>query len=489
MNSRWLVRLQLSLVCLGAAAWTWAAAAAMKSVIVPMTIPPAPDGERFLFLLDISSGMESLQAANETTVFELIQSGVGGYMRAGDTYGIWTFNKETQTDKLGMQVWDPRRSRQLATIAAAAVNNVVYDQSCNVKHMMQTLGTVVHAVSNVTVFVITDGNTDMSGTPFDKTINAEYRKQKALRKQVKHPYITTLLVRDGWFVKGLVRIAGQMIELPERPQPLLLAQTNSTARATSSVASAKSAASSPPLAAASPPSVKVMKIFATPPPAPAPPVAPSETGNAELAQNIATQPTNPPGTTPAPTGGASLSATGVVANERSASAQAIGTVAQTHAPTPAPLASAPPPIPMAPTTAMFSTATPAAIPKPPIAHPISTASTPATPPEPTVRAPGLLQKLVPDSVPLVVSARERTDTSATSALDGSNPAPSPASASGSSAVQAIVPAPLSVANSAGWMLAFGAGLLAVASMLLVLVSRKSRSHSEGSFITQSMNRR
>src|SRR6185503_610933 len=124
MNARRFLRISLGLLCL-AAAWTWTAAAAMKPVIVPLNLPAAPDGERFLFVLDTSSGMEGLQGASETTLYELITTGVGGYMRAGDTYGIWNFNKETYAGNLPMQVWDPKRARQLATIAAAAVNNQI----------------------------------------------------------------------------------------------------------------------------------------------------------------------------------------------------------------------------------------------------------------------------------------------------------------------------------------------------------------------------
>ena len=84
MTPRFFRQFRFLLLCLSAAVWIWTASAAMKPVIVPMNIPPAPDGERFLFILDVSSGMENLQAGNETALYELISTGVRGYMRAGD---------------------------------------------------------------------------------------------------------------------------------------------------------------------------------------------------------------------------------------------------------------------------------------------------------------------------------------------------------------------------------------------------------------------
>jgi len=567
MTPRFFRQFRFLLLCLSAAVWIWTASAAMKPVIVPMNIPPAPDGERFLFILDVSSGMENLQAGNETALYELISTGVGGYMRAGDTYGIWTFNKETYTDKLSMQVWDPKRSKQLATIAAAAVNNQNYEKSCNMKQLMQRLTSVIHAVSNVTFFVLTDGDTDMVGTPFDKTINAEYRKQNRLRKQVKRPFVATLVVRDGWFVESKVRVVGQAIELPERPPSLLLAQTNATMTATSSLASAKIATSPPlrgpalslsngppgtPALAAEPPKRKVMQIITKTNNSTPPPTTPAEPGKTELASapapaapttnTLKTATLTTTLTTPSVATGAPVlslvtntNSTNVIATASasvppkppvelsagpSASAPALATSSGTPAPAPTsanaatslPLAApaiaiantVPPqstiPASSAPAVPTLLTAPPTAPSTPTATAPaqlaaipvLPSAASPAASPPAAASVPGLLQKLAPDSAPLVVAARERPNVlvAPPAAANAPTAAPQarPSAAPASAAVQAVAPGP-SVFVSMGWMLAFGASLLALASMLLVLVSRRGRSHDSGSLITQSMERR
>ena len=183
----------------------------------PGTPMPAPDGQRFLFIADTSSGMERLKAENETTLYDLIGSGLYGQMQTGDTYAMWVFDKETHAGQFPMQVWDARKASQLAAIAAAHLSDKDYENTADVKRMTDLLTTVVHAVSNLNVFIISDGITSMRGTPFDKAINAEYKKKRRERNAAKRPFVTTLIVRDGSITNYSVVVGGQPILLPKRP--------------------------------------------------------------------------------------------------------------------------------------------------------------------------------------------------------------------------------------------------------------------------------
>src|SRR5262249_3569677 len=92
------------------------------------------------------------------------------------------------------------------------------------KKVMATVSRIVSAVSNLTVFIISDGNSGISGTPFDKAINADYRKKNRERSQAKLPYVTTLVMRGGLYVSKSVTITGQPILLPQRPPPAVAAK-------------------------------------------------------------------------------------------------------------------------------------------------------------------------------------------------------------------------------------------------------------------------
>ena len=276
---------------------------------------PAPDGGRFLFVVDMSADMEKLQAATEATLFDLIGTGVHGYMKPGDTFGMWTFNKEMTAGKFAMQTWDPRKSKQQATMAAAFISGINYEHSSDLKGVTQRLKSVIHSVSNVTVFIVSDGDAPMKGTPFDKTINAEYKRQRKERSSSKRPFVTTLIARDGWIIDQSVTVAGNRIDLPPRavptaPVPAAYAANNVTNQIVSSpVALAPSiliTKSAPPEPKPDPKNVIITK-----PPAETPSPTPTPATPTVAETIIAT--VNPPPTAPTtPTSGALAASTSAI---------------------------------------------------------------------------------------------------------------------------------------------------------------------------------
>jgi len=197
-----------------------------RASAAPNAPVPARDGQRFLFIVDTSSDMEALKDENEATLYDLLRTGLYGQMQTGDTYGVWTYDKETHAGRFPMQVWDARRSTQLATMAAAHLSNQNYENKDDVKRMINLLMTVVQAVSNLNVFVVSDGGSTMRGTPFDKAINAEYKKKHRERNSAKRPFVTTLVARDARIIGQSVIVAGEPIILPERPLPTVAVAKN-----------------------------------------------------------------------------------------------------------------------------------------------------------------------------------------------------------------------------------------------------------------------
>ena len=407
----------------------------------PSAPMPAPDGQRFLFIVDTSSGMERLKAENETTLYELLRSALFGQMQTGDTYGMWTFDKETHAGQFPMQVWDVRRASQLATIAAAYLSNHNYENSDDVKRMTDVLTTVVRAASNLNVFIISDGSSAMRGTPFDKAINAEYKKLRRERNSAKQPFVTTLIAGDGAITNYSVVIAGQPIPLPGRPAPALAIATDGAPplnRPTGVLLSNMPGAS----AAATVPHAPDSQKQTTPAPAPASVTTITQSSNAVVKAEIAaphviqivTKSNNAPAKVdpraPEP------AKTGV-------------TLVPDASPTNnlAPELSAPAPVP---TNAV----------SPPVAE------------SPASRA--ARSAILP--APVTVAARELHPEPATA-----NPAPpAPVQA-------AALPAPSG--PGAGLFLTFGSLLMAAAFFLLFVVLRRLRPSPGGSLITQSMQRR
>lgn len=408
---------------------------------------PAPDGQRFLFIIDTSSSMDRLRTATETIVHSLISSGVGRQMWPGDTFGIWTFNKETSTE-FPMQVWDARNSSQLGTVVAAYLSERPHEKSSNVKQMVTSLSSVVQSVSNLNVLILSDGSSPMAGTPFDTEINAHYKTRRKERSQAKAPFITTLVVRGGWIVNGSVTVAGEPINLPGRPMP--------------EVAQAKVTPVPKPL------SHTASGRETTPPPLAGTPAAPGM------------QPDSP---------GALAATTTVhsIAVPRPRVVQIVTKSNLTESVT-APLGVEPSntistansiPMQTNPAQAELVGAAPTS---PPATN--ETAAVPASssgplPPEPPLNfVETALAAITP--APVSVSARELN----------AEPKVEPDSArrDGGVMLQGVA-LPSSQGLAAGLMLTFGGVLLGAAAFLLIAVLRRPRPFAQGSLITQSMERR
>lgn len=409
---------------------------------------PAPDGQRFLFIVDTSSGMERLKAENETAIYDLIGSGLYGQMQTGDTYAMWVFDKGTQAGEFPMQVWDAPRAIQLAAIAAAHLSDKDYENTADVKRMTDLLTTVVHAVSNLNAFIISDGSTSMRGTPFDKTVNAEYKKKRQERNSAKRPFVTTLIARDGSFTNYSVVVAGQPILLPKRPvSAVAIATKAAPPLRPAGVLLSNTPGASVTSATATAPSVTTQQNQPAPAPAPAPAnvatITPSSNAvvKAEIAARRVIQIVTKSNSVPA-------------AIERSApepgkaDVTLASDVAQIN--NPAPELSAPAP---------GSPALPAAA-----------ASPVAESPSPRAALAAVL------FAPVTVAARELQP-----GPENASPAPPPV-------VQAAA-LPVPSGPGAGLFLAFGSLLMAAAFFLLFVVLRRLRPAPGASLITQSMERR
>lgn len=436
------------------------------------SVPANPAGQRYLFIVDKSSDMERLQDATEATIFDLVGSGLHGHMRSGDTFGIWTFSKEVTAGKFPMQIWDARKARQQATMVAAFLSGVEYEGSSATKDLTEKVKAIVHAVSNVTVLVISDGDAAMKGTPFDKTINAEYKRQRKQRASAKRPFVTTLIARDGWIIDQSVTIAGTQIILPPRPAVLEEEPPALVKEATP----AGSLVSSPIVQAPAPPAPKPAPKFTIitkgPPESTVPnstratasaPVVAESQSSAERSASPVREPATAPAaipTAPAADPGRSfeiasqesiLAAAGNPGSATAASKAVPQPASENAIATPAPAAAAP--------TKTTPTATPAAA-----AIPVSSSAIEA-----------ILSRVAPE--PTVVAARETA----------SKPAPAGV-ASGTLAVQGIA-TPAVSSGQPIMLFAFGALMLFAALGLGFMVVRQRRPAAGASLITQSMERR
>lgn len=201
-------------------------AKAIKTTAKPQ--PIMDSGERFLFVVDTSSRMRKLDDASGQTLFDLIFSGVSSHMTNGDTFGLWTFNEQAYAGQFPMQVWHSASNLPLASVAATFLKQQKYDGKARIGPLLTRLASVVTAVKDVNIFIISDGNTPLEGTALDTVLNGVYNQKRKEQKASKKPFITTLVMRGGQLVQGDVTLPGEAIQLPARVPKPVVAKTTTT---------------------------------------------------------------------------------------------------------------------------------------------------------------------------------------------------------------------------------------------------------------------
>ncbi len=191
-----------------------------QGATVAKSPPPPLSPNRYLFVVDTSSAMSVADANLRQSFFDLLHGGLNGQMLAGDTFGVWTFNEDVDTS-YRMQIWDSKRNLELASRATFFLKNHRYEKKSRVNSALANATKVIQSARDVTVFLFSNGQEMLLGTPFDAEINDIYRKNYQELRKAKSPFLTTLVGRDGEIVAWSVVRAGEPFTLPLPPLPVV----------------------------------------------------------------------------------------------------------------------------------------------------------------------------------------------------------------------------------------------------------------------------
>jgi len=175
---------------------------------------PAKDGNRFLLVVETSSAMLSFEHAGRQAVFDLVYSGISNQAQPGDTLGLWNFGEQPHGGVFPMQVWETNQNLSLASIVGLFLKNQHYDKEARLERVLPKLLSLVRAVKDVNILIVSAPNHVWKGTPFDAEINAAFQKQAGDSLLEKRPLVTVLVARNGALVSWSAVAAGETITLP-----------------------------------------------------------------------------------------------------------------------------------------------------------------------------------------------------------------------------------------------------------------------------------
>ena len=196
---------------------------------------PATSSNRFLFIIDTSAAMKPLEMPLRETVFDLLYSGARGRMTNGDTYGVWLVNDQNDTS-FAMDAWKQRHTVELAATAVAHIKDHSLKGKARLDVALADALRIIKNVDDLTVILVSNGETPLVGTPFDEAINARFAMLAPEMKRTKTTLNTALVAQNGEFVAWAVNSPEFLIEIPSvapKPKPVkvraAVAKTNAPA--------------------------------------------------------------------------------------------------------------------------------------------------------------------------------------------------------------------------------------------------------------------
>src|SRR5215213_418386 len=175
--------------------------------------PQVTSSNRFLFIIDGSASMKPFDKVARDTLFDLIYSGVRGRMTNGDTYGVWIAGEQNETS-FPMEVWKSKFAVETAAKAAVYVKERGFKGRSRLDIALTDAVRVVKNVEDLTIILISNGETLIAGTPFDTEINQTFRDLAPSMKKAKVTLNTTLVAQDGDFVAWAANAPEFVIEVP-----------------------------------------------------------------------------------------------------------------------------------------------------------------------------------------------------------------------------------------------------------------------------------
>jgi hypothetical protein len=177
---------------------------------------PAMDN-RVLLVFETSSDMKKRLPSVRSGLNDAMSSDMGDELQPGDSFGVWTFDRQLHAGQFPLQSWAPETAAAMVSEIVAFVGKQHYSGSASFNVLQAPMGRLVQNSERLTVLIFCDGETEITGTPFDAGINQIFKEHQAAQKKAKRPFIIVLRTQLGQYVGCTVNFPPTPMNFPPFP--------------------------------------------------------------------------------------------------------------------------------------------------------------------------------------------------------------------------------------------------------------------------------
>lgn len=231
---------------------------------------PSRMENRFLFVVENSSSMKSRAKGVEQAIAGLLNSGMKGELRKGDTIGLWSYDDRVHPE-FPMQVWSDENKGAIVEAVQRYLRHLRYEKQGRLEKAWPALRQALAKSERLTIIFINDGEETWRGTPFDQEINGLRKHYRDEFRAGNWPVVTVFSARDGGLSEFTINYPDS-INVPHTADPLPPPVTN----APPVVAAASPPAPTPAAPPAESKPLRTIEIVRKSPDVVVPPPAPVE---------------------------------------------------------------------------------------------------------------------------------------------------------------------------------------------------------------------
>jgi hypothetical protein len=172
---------------------------------------------RFLFIFDTSADMKKRLPAVRAEVNDLMSTSMGGQLRAGDSLGVWTFDRDLRTGQFPLQHWMAEDAATITSVINKFAGKQHYANNTRFNALQPQLNRVIQNSARLTVLIFCDGKDEIKWTPYDAGINQVFQQRLAEQKKTRQPFVLVLRTQFGQYTGCTMNFPPGMVSVPEFP--------------------------------------------------------------------------------------------------------------------------------------------------------------------------------------------------------------------------------------------------------------------------------
>jgi len=176
-----------------------------------------PVENRFLLVFDTSSNMKKRVPAVQRALDTMLATNMRGQLHKGDSVGVWTFDRELHSGEFPLQQWAPESAAAIASNITRFLARHRYSKRTSFDTLRPSLNWVVQNSDRLTVLIFCDGDGEITGTPYDSSINQIFQQKQAECKKSQQPFILVLRSQLGNYTGCTMSVPPEQVGLPEFP--------------------------------------------------------------------------------------------------------------------------------------------------------------------------------------------------------------------------------------------------------------------------------